>query len=342
MPANAPDFDRFPAELQLLLLAAQPRLGPVQQARLDELTNGPRVVDVDWDVFLTLTLHHRLAPAIFASIGERLPAGTRQALQRTCTGNAFEALRAAAELGRIRDAFAAHGLPLIALKGIVLAQMLYGSPNARHVGDLDLLTTTQSLSQQLGLLNDLGYRLIHPDAPLTPRRMQAYTRFWKDFTLEGADSGFELDLHWRLFNNPTHPANRLVAAPALTSVTVFNTALDTLTLRDQFLYTAAHGVGEAFTYLKALADVAAFSASAYANSAGRRAGPRGQHWPARPGKRGCAPGQRVDAHRRRQPVAAPGKRSARSAAALAGTAFARRSESADGTQLSKPGKLAAL
>ena len=263
MPAAAPEFDRFPAELQLLLLAAQPRLAPGQQARLDELTTGPRADAIDWDRFLTLTLHHRLAPAVFASavfasIAAHVPPGTRQALQRAGTRNAFAALRAAAELGRIREAFAARGLPLLALKGIVLAQLLYGSPNARHVGDLDLLTTTQSLPEQLRLLKDLGYNVIQPDAPLTPRRVQAYTRFWKDFTLESTDSGFELDLHWRLFNNPAHPANRLVDPPRLMSLAVYNTTLDTLNLRDQFLYTAAHGAGEAFTYLKALADVAAF------------------------------------------------------------------------------------
>ena len=147
---------------------------------------------------------------------------------------------------------------MVALKGIVLAQVLYGSPNARDVGDLDLLTTTEALAEQVRLLNELGYAVIQPEAPLTPRRVRAYTRFWKDFTFENPQSGFELDLHWRLFNNPRHPANRLVEHPALLEVSVFETTLKTLTLRDQFLYTAAHGAGESFTYLKALADVAAF------------------------------------------------------------------------------------
>ena len=257
MQAAAPKFEGLPAPLQLLLLAAQPRLAPAQRSRLAGLVSGMRT-ESEWSAFLALVLHHRVAPAVFDSIGSSLPAEVRQPLQQACTHNAFAALRAAAEFDRIRQAFAARAMPFVVLKGIVLSQVLYGSPNARHVGDLDLLTTPAALPEKVELLSELGYRIVQPEAPLTPRRVRAYTRFWKDFTFENTHAGFELDLHWRLFNNPAHPANRLVKTPALNPVNLFNTTFDTLTLRDQFLYTAAHGAGESFTYLKALADVAGF------------------------------------------------------------------------------------
>ena len=258
MPRLTPAFDAFPPHLQLLLLAAQPRLAASRRSQLQQLAQGSRSVKVDWQAFLTLTLHHRLAPAVFDSIGDLLPPEIRDPLHRASTRNAFSALRAAAEFRRIGQAFAAREIPLIALKGIVLAQLLHGSPNARHVGDLDLLTTLGRLPEQIEILSGLGYNLIQPEAPLTPRRTRSYTRFWKDFTFDNLDSGFELDLHWRLFNNPAHPANRLAESPQTAPIRVFDTDLTTLTLRDQFLYTAAHGAGESFTYLKALADVAAF------------------------------------------------------------------------------------
>ena len=249
-----PVFDTFPPHLQLLLLAAQPRLDPVRQLRLNHLLAS----QIDWPAFLALAFHHRLAPAVFQSLGPRLPPEVRAPLHQESTRNAFDALRAAAEFDRITHAFAARSIPAFALKGIVLSQVLYGTPNARHVGDLDLLTTPHSLPAQLEILASLGYTRTHPEAQLTPRRMRAFSRFWKDFTFENPATHFELDLHWRLFNNPAHPANRLLREPALARVTVFNTTLPTLCLRDQFLYTAAHGAGESFTYLKALADVAAF------------------------------------------------------------------------------------
>ncbi len=253
-PAPHPVFDSFPPHLQLLLLAAQPRLDEASRASLDLLLAS----SIEWPAFLALTLHHRLAPAVFQSVGARLPPEIRAPLHQESTRNAFDALRAATEFERITHAFAASQLSALALKGIVLSQLLYGTPNARHVGDLDLLTTPESLPLQLELLASLGYTRTQPEAPLTPRRTRAFTRFWKGFTFDNPQSGFELDLHWRLFNNPAHPANRLLRDSALTHVTVFNTTLPTLNLRDQFLYTAAHGAGESFTYLKALADVAAF------------------------------------------------------------------------------------
>ena len=258
MPAPASEFDDFPPHLQLLLLAAQPRLKAGPQRRLEELTTGSCSATMDWHAFVTLTVHHRLAPVVFNAVGETLPAQAREPLQWAATRNAFSALRAAGEFRRISEAFAKRSIPLIALKGIVLSQLLYGSPNARHVGDLDLLTTVDTLPEQVELLRGVGYHVIQPEAPLTPRRLQSYTRYWKDFTFENTQAGFELDLHWRLFNNPVHPANRLRDAPELMAVSVFETSLNTLSLRNQFLYTAAHGAGEAFTYLKALSDVAAF------------------------------------------------------------------------------------
>ncbi len=254
MPGCTSDFEGFPPHLQLLLLAAQARLTPELQSRRDALADSL----VDWSAFVALAEHHRLAPTVFVSLGYVLPPAERQTLHDASTRNAFAALRAAAELRRIREALVVEGFATIALKGVALSQLLYGTPNARHVGDLDLLTTREALPRQVALLREVGYTLLHPEARLTPRRALVFSRFWKDFTFENLETGFELDLHWRLFNNPAHPANRLLDHPELTQITVFNVSLQTLSLRDQFLYAAAHGVGESFTYLKALADVAAF------------------------------------------------------------------------------------
>jgi hypothetical protein len=89
-------------------------------------------------------------------------------------------------------------------------------------------------------------------------RIASYVNFWKDFTFRNSDSGFELDLHWRLFNNRFHAANRIVAETSYTSVTAFGVPMRVFNPRDQFLYIAAHGVLDAWTYLKSLADVAGF------------------------------------------------------------------------------------
>ncbi len=233
----------FPLPLRILLLAAQPHRDP---ALLKSLIDA----QTDWPEILDLARHHRLEPLIYLTLQTLAPPDIQHLLKLAATRNTFAALQAAAELRRLTTA-----IPnLLALKGLTLSQTLYGTPNARHVGDLDLLTP---LPAPTALIESLGYTRLTPDAPLTPRRLAAYTRTWKDFTFESLNHHFELDLHWRLFNNPHHPANALLLSPPVT-VTLFNIPLQTFPLLDQFLYTCVHALNESFTYLKTLADIAAF------------------------------------------------------------------------------------
>ena len=246
-------FRDLPPHLQLLLLAARTHPTEEELEASRRLAAGP----LNWQLFVQLCDHHRLSSLIFES-----PAAlffpVHAELQTRATANAFEALRAVHELRRIVSAFTAAGLgaPAI-LKGVPLSQLLFANPNARHVGDLDLLTPAEHLPEKIELLAQLGYQRTNPPGVLTPRRLASYVSFWKDFTFRNPDSGFELDLHWRLFNNRFHPANRLLDGTCWTTVTAFGLPMRTLSLPDQFLYIAAHGSLDAWTYLKSLADLAA-------------------------------------------------------------------------------------
>ena len=246
-------FRDFPPHVQLLLLAARHPPTPDDLHAIQTLAAGP----LEWPSFLTLCDHHRLTALVFESLAQlHLPIHAE--LQHRATANAFEALRATHEIRRIAAAFTAAGLgELTVLKGVPLSQLLFGSPNLRHVGDLDLLTSSRRLFEQIALFAQLGYRRTNPACRLTPRRLASYISFWKDFTFRNPDTGFELDLHWRLFNNRFHPANRLLADARWTTVTVFGRPMRTLSPPDQLLYLAAHGALDAWTYLKTLADLAA-------------------------------------------------------------------------------------
>ena len=252
-------FRDFPPHVQLLLLAARLHPTPDECKAIQTLTAGP----LDWPTFLSLCDHHRLTPLVFESLAPlHLPIHAE--LQSRATANAFEALRATQEIRRISAAFTSAGLgDLAILKGVPLSQVLFASPNTRHVGDLDLLTSPHRLPEQIALLAQLGYRRTNPASSLTPRRLASYISFWKDFTFANPDTGFELDLHWRLFNNRFHPANRLlpegtsITDARWTTVTAFGLPMRTLSPPDQFLYLAAHGALDAWTYLKTLADLAA-------------------------------------------------------------------------------------
>ena len=246
-------FRDFPPHVQLMLLAVRTHLTSQEIETIQSLAAGP----LDWPRFLTLCDHHRLTPLVFQALAP-LHFPIHAELQNRATANAFEALRAANELLRITSAFHAAGFgELAVLKGVPLSQLLFDSPSVRHVGDLDLLTSPHRLPEQIDLLAQLGYHRTNPASDLTPRRLASYLSFWKDFTFANPDSGFELDLHWRLFNNRLHPANPILDAAHWTSLPVFGIAMRTLSPPDQLLYLAAHGALDAWTYLKTLADVAA-------------------------------------------------------------------------------------
>lgn len=256
-------FNDFPSHVRLMLLTARTRLTGNEGEQVQTL-----VVDagMDWQGFLAVTAHHRLTSLVFETLDgvrpDGLPAFVREELQQRAKANAFEALRATAEVKRIVKRFAEAGLELSVMKGVPLSQMVFGNANARHVGDIDLLTSsaqaTERLPEQIALLAEMGYARVNPASRLTPRRMASYVSFWKDLTFRNEATGFELDLHWRLFNNRFHAANRLVADASYTMVTVYGAAMRVFSMRDQFLYIAAHGVLDAWTYLKSLADVAGF------------------------------------------------------------------------------------
>ena len=252
-------FRDFPRHVRLMLLCARSRLRVPEEHQIAELAGDPTM---DWKSFLAVTAHHRLSPLVFESLDQLRPAGlpafVRDELQRRAKVNAFEALRSVGEVQRMATRFAEAGIEVVVLKGVPLSQYLFGAPNSRHVGDIDLLTQPKRLTEQITLLAQLKYERINPRSRLTPHRIASYVNFWKDFTFVNRAAGFELDLHWRLFNNRFHAANKIVAHAEFDIVTAFGVPMRVFSPRDQFVYIAAHGVLDAWTYLKSLADVAGF------------------------------------------------------------------------------------
>jgi len=256
-------FRDFPGHVQLMLLASRSRLRSSEIEQIRDLTAGKSsATPLDWQQFLAVTAHHRVSSLVFDSLEQTRPAGLPESvhseLQHRARHNAFEALRSADEVRRMAKSFATAGIELSVLKGVPLSQFLFGNPNTRHVGDIDILTQPSHLPEQIVLLRELGYEIINPKSRLTPHRIASYVSFWKDFTFQSRAAGFELDLHWRLFNNRFHAANRIVTEGHYQTVTAFGVPMRVFSPIDQFIYIAAHGVLDAWTYLKSLADVSGF------------------------------------------------------------------------------------
>jgi hypothetical protein len=248
---------KFPNYVELFLLSARIRHEPEEVLSIKRIAND----SVDWESFLSVVDHHRLSPIVFQTIDQLRPTGVPDSVYETLRSrairNAISALQRTSEIERLSEAFSGLGMQISVLKGTALSQILFGSPNMRHVGDLDVLTTPERLPEQINLLESLGYERVYPTFRLTPYRLSSYVRFRKDFTFRHPTLG-DLDLHWRLFDNVEHPANHLLPQATAFEVEAGGIPVRSFGFQDQFLYVAAHGIFDSWMYLKSLADVAAF------------------------------------------------------------------------------------
>jgi hypothetical protein len=144
-------------ERELLLALSRRTLDGGLTARARELARArpswPRLIATA-RAHGVLPLVHRHVPALDAAdvpvdAREELAAGAR----RNAARNALFARELAAVLERLRAA----GIAVIALKGVALADSLYGDVNLRVSSDLDILVPRAAVGPALRALIELGY-----------------------------------------------------------------------------------------------------------------------------------------------------------------------------------------
>jgi hypothetical protein len=112
------------------------------------------------------------------------------------------------ELVRLLARLGAAGVPVIPLKGIALAESLYGDPTLRTCADLDILVHPKDFTESLRLLQSSGYEARFGD----PSFVRLLARYGKDCVLmrEDTQSGYPLQVHCGLiWGGPTE--RRLLA-----------------------------------------------------------------------------------------------------------------------------------
>jgi hypothetical protein len=248
-------------ELDLLLLCAR---WPQRREEDRQLIHKQSARPMDWQRFLLLAQHHRLVPLVshtlHASVAEsRSPEleAVLNELRQLSLANAHQALRSLAELRRVVQELQAHTIPVRVLKGLPLAQSVFGDLGLRANGDLDLLIDESSILEADRVLRGFGYRGLFQVERFTPRRLAFYSTHWKDLAYNNPTTDFEIDLHWRCFRNREMLGAGLCATPASESISFGGFQVETLPRMENLLYLCVHGTLDGWLYLKSLADVAA-------------------------------------------------------------------------------------
>jgi hypothetical protein len=256
MRAAASIEDLAPA-MRLACACAQWPPSPRRDAWVRALADG-----VGWDAFLRVVARQRiqgLAHAALGAAGVRPPDDAAAKLQDAARAITARGLQIAVETVRLQGLFDAAGAPALFVKGASLAQLAYGSQTLKHSRDIDLLVAPDDAERALALLEADGYAPFAPAGPLSPAQRRALLRLHKDIELRHPVRRQNVELHWRLVDNPTLLTGVGVRSPTR-SVAVGAGRIATLADAELFAYLCVHGATHGWFRLKWLADVAAWLA----------------------------------------------------------------------------------
>jgi hypothetical protein len=174
-------------------------------------------------------------------------------LQLHAAAIAARSLSFAKELARICDAFRAAGVPLLALKGPVASQQLYGDLTLRSFADVDVIAEDAVRGE--AILRDLGY-----DDGLTAAQRATKHRFHNGTAFSSKTTQTTIDFHWR-FGHVQFPLALAFgdAWERRSEVSLAGTTVATLGLTDLALFTCSHAAKHFWTPFETLAQIAALT-----------------------------------------------------------------------------------
>jgi hypothetical protein len=186
---------------------------------------------------------------------DAVPASVRLELEGFCKSNAQKNLLLAAELLRLLRSFNENEVPVVAFKGPLLAEAVYGDLFLREFRDLDLLIRVQDLTKAEDTLLANGYTAQFPDRDYRT----AFLSYFGQYAFRRGQSDLWVDLHWQFSGDGVvFPLRAAEVWPRLIEETIAGRTVPSLARDDQALFLAAHGTKEGWRNLLWLCDFAEF------------------------------------------------------------------------------------
>ena len=244
---------QFSPEIALLVLCARTSLDDANTARLRDLAGR---VD-DWRYVVDLAQAHGLMPLLYWNVrhvAEFVPHEIMTALAASFTGNARKNMLLTAEMLRLLHIFEAAPVPVLALKGPVLAQMAYDDLTLRQFIDLDLLIHEADYLAADVLLRAEGYL---PTYDLSPTQEAWYVRHHYEREYVHPATNISVDLHWALLPKGFSFASDPTVAWQKSEQVYFDTTpVPCLSPEATLLFLSAHSAKHNWSSLGFLCDMA--------------------------------------------------------------------------------------
>lgn len=238
-------------ETQVLCLGARSTPSPAASERLRTVVAG----GIDWDRLWALGHLHEVIPLLATSLpagaGDLVPDAWRQAAikRRHVTLRANATLADA--LMPILDGLRQAGIEAMPVKGLVIADRLYGDLAARPCADLDVLVRPADYAAAGAVLHDLGFR-----QRVEPRYKALVHKFHGPAWDRGAGSGHvRLELHWALWADSEERMGTEPMWERSVETTLLGRPVRTLSTEDTLLHLAIHRTKSALR-LRWVTDVA--------------------------------------------------------------------------------------
>ena len=130
-------------------------------------TNIEKYEDVNWSNVISLAGEHKVEGVIYSKIKENasklnINESIVEELKTFAFYTAISEIRKIAFLEKIFNKFNESGIPVIALKGLVLRN-IYPEPDQRSMCDADILVKKEDLKRVTELLKSIDYELESED-----------------------------------------------------------------------------------------------------------------------------------------------------------------------------------
>ncbi|OKL36574.1 nucleotidyltransferase domain-containing protein [Domibacillus mangrovi] len=247
---NTLNLENVPQEVRFMLELLKEDRNQYTQQHIKALCK-----DIDWDLFLKLTVHHRVYPLLSSKIkalDEHLvPSHVAQFLKQKYKHNTYQMLHLSAEMEHVSKLFADQHIRTLFLKGPVLAQDLYGDLSLRTSGDLDFLIPIEHLEEAENLLVALGYQ--------KDDYIETILNDWRwrhhHVTYTNPQKRIKLEIHWRLHPGPGREPNFQELWERRRKSTLTSHSVFYLGQEDLFLFLVSHGARHGWSRLRWLVDI---------------------------------------------------------------------------------------
>lgn len=213
----------------------------------------------DWPALLRSVDTHAVAPIVYTPLAQtgRVPADSLAQLRAAVDENALRSIVLTSTLRELVALLGEERIPVIPIKGPLLARAAYGDLASRRFADLDLVVHRRDLDRARAILAQRGFE---PAIALARDAESALIGADYHIALVHHEHGIAVELHWALIR-PGLAGLRDESWPwtHACDTTALGSPMRTLTVDATFVYLCVHGSKHLWSQLGWLCDVAALA-----------------------------------------------------------------------------------